>query len=123
MDQQLLMMLKGLQPDELQVIESVTHEMNDTQQKQFIMFYGAKRKDEQTMLLLTVIGFFAIAGIQRFVIGEIGMGIAYLLTAGFCGIGTIIDLINHKKMTFEYNQKQAYEAAAMVNLMSKNKGM
>lgn len=119
MDQQLLLMLKGLQPDELQVIESVTHEMNDAQQKQFIMLYSGKRKDEQTMLILTIVGFFAVAGIQRFVIGEIGMGIAFLFTAGFCGIGTIIDLINHKKMTFEHNQKQAYESAAMVNLMNK----
>lgn len=119
MDQQLLMMLKGLQPDELQVIESVTHDMNESQQKQFISFYGSRRKDEQTMLILTLIGFVAVAGIQRFVIGEIGMGIVYLLTAGFCGIGTIIDVINHKKMTFEHNQKQAYEAAAMVNLMNK----
>ena len=119
MDQQMLMMLKGMQPDELHVIQSVTHEMTDSQQKQFIMFYQGKRKDEQTILLLTIIGFFGFAGIQRFVVGEVGMGIAYFLTAGFCGIGTIIDILNHKKITFEYNQKQAYEAAAMVNIMNK----
>lgn len=117
MDQSLLMMLKGIQPDELQVIDSVTNEMNESQQRQFIMFYQSRRKDEQTMLLLTLIGFFAVAGIQRFVIGEIGMGILFLFTAGFCGIGTIIDAVNHKKMTFTHNQKQAYECAAMVNVM------
>ncbi len=119
MDQQLLMMLKGIQPDELQLINNITREMNADQQRQFIMFYQGRRKDEQTMLILTLVGFFGVAGIQRFVIGEIGMGIAFLFTGGFCAIGTIIDLINHKKMTFEHNQKQAYESAAMVNLMNK----
>ncbi len=119
MDQQLLMMLKGMQADELHVIQSVTHEMNESQQKQFIMFYQGKRKDEQTMLILTVLGFFGFAGIQRFVIGEIGMGIAYFFTAGFCLVGTIIDLVNIKSMTFEFNKKSAYEAATMVSLMNK----
>ena len=119
MDQQLLMMLKGMQPDELHVINSVTHEMSDTGQRQFIAFYQGRRKEEQTILILTLIGFFAVAGLQRFVTGQVGMGIAFFLTGGFCGIGTIIDIINHKKMTFEYNQKQAYEAAAMVNVMNK----
>ena len=53
-DQSLLMMLKGIQPDELEVINSVTNEMNEAQQRQFIMFYQSRRKDEQTMLLLTL---------------------------------------------------------------------
>ena len=113
------MMLRGIQPDELQLIKSVTNEMDEAAQKQFILFYQSRRKEEQTMLLLTIIGFFGIAGIQRFVVGQMGMGILFLFTAGFCGIGTIIDIINHKQMTFEHNQKQAYEAAAMVNLMNR----
>jgi TM2 domain-containing membrane protein YozV len=119
MDQQLLMMLRGIQPDEMQVINSVTHEMNDAEQRQFITFYQGRRKDEQTMLLLTLLGFFGVAGIQRFIIGEIGMGILFFFTGGLCLIGTIVDIINHKRMTFEHNQKQAYECAAMVNIMNR----
>lgn len=119
MDQQLLMMLRGIQPDELQLIKSVTNDMDDAAQKQFMLFYQSRRKDEQTILLLTLIGFFGIAGLQRFVVGEMGMGILYLFTAGFCGIGTIIDIINHKRITFAHNQKQAYESAAMVNMMNR----
>ena len=92
--QQYLMMLPGLQPDELVLLQELSKDMNDSQKQQFFMIYQNKRKDQQTMLLLTAIGFLGVAGIQRFIIGDIGLGIVYLLTLGFCGIGTIIDMIN-----------------------------
>ena len=37
--------------------------------------------------------FFGFLGVHRFMKGDIGMGILYLLTGGLCGIGVIIDLI------------------------------
>lgn len=117
--QQLLMTLPGLQPDELVVIQEITRDMTETQKQQFIMFYKGKRKQQQELLILTLIGFFGVAGIQRFVLGEIGMGILYLLTIGFCGIGTIIDIVNHRSMTAQYNQKEAIESAGMVKMISK----
>jgi len=43
-----------------------------------------------------------------------GLGILYLLTAGICMVGTIIDLVNYKKIAFEYNQKQALEIVSMI---------
>lgn len=42
------------------------------------------------------------------------MGILYFLTGGLCLIGTIIDLVNHKKMALDYNQLQAQQIATMV---------
>jgi TM2 domain-containing membrane protein YozV len=115
--QQLLMMLPGIQPEELITIQQVTKDMTDAQQRQFLVFYQGKRKEQQTLLILTLVGFFGVAGIQRFMIGETGMGVLYLLTIGFCGIGTIIDLINISKMTNEYNLKQAVESANMIKMM------
>jgi hypothetical protein len=46
-----------------------------------------------------------------------GIGVLYLFTVGFCGIGTIIDVVNYKKLTSEYNQKQAFEVANMMRAM------
>ena len=69
------------------------------------------------ILLATIIGFVIVAGIQRFLVGQIGMGLLYLFTAGLCFIGTIIDLINYQDLTFEYNRKMAVEAAAMIKSM------
>ena len=67
------------------------------------------------MILLTaLLGFVGLAGVHRFIVGQIGMGILYLLTAGLCFIGTIVDLINHKKLALEYNQRVARETLMMV---------
>ncbi len=73
----------------------------------FVNGYRARRKDPQNILLLTLLGFILIAGVQRFVTDDFGMGVIYLLTGGLCGIGTIIDLVSYKQIAFKYNQKQA----------------
>jgi hypothetical protein len=46
------------------------------------------------------------------------MGILYFLTGGLCLIGTIIDIVNHKKLSFEYNSKQAQQVAGMMRSFS-----
>ena len=89
-------------------------EMSDDQANTFAMACRVQRRDPQTVLLLTLVGFISIAGIGRFYLGQIGMGIVYFLTGGFCMIGTIMDTINHKKMTFQYNQRKAQEVVSMV---------
>ena len=74
-------------------------------------------KDPQMILLLTLVGFLGFAGIERFVLNQIGMGIVYFLTWGFCGIGIIVDLVNYRKLASEYNQQQAYEVANLMRTM------
>jgi TM2 domain-containing membrane protein YozV len=117
--QQMLMMMPGLQPEELVVLQTVTKEMTEQQKQLFFSLYQGKRKDQQTLLILTLIGFFGIAGVQRFVVGDVVLGIVYFFTLGFCGIGTIIDLVNIKSMAANFNQKQAIETANMVMVMNK----
>lgn len=117
MDQKLLMMLPGLQPDELVNIQNLTKDMNEQQQQQFVLFYSGKRRDEQSLMIMALIGFFGVAGIHRLVTGEVALGILYLFTFGFCGIGTIIDLVNIKRLTSDFNRKKAMEAAQLVGML------
>jgi TM2 domain-containing membrane protein YozV len=117
MERDPLVNLKGMSPDEYSYLRQILTEMNERQSQNFVAFYSTRRKDPQEILLFTLLGFLGIAGIQRFIIGNTGMGILYILTAGLCFIGTIVDIINHKALTFEYNRKAANESALLVKMM------
>lgn len=118
MNSQIFMQLKGVTPAELQFLDQLTQSMSESQAKNFAMLYTSKRKDPQDILLFTLLGFVVVAGVQRFVTGQVGMGVLYLLTFGFCFIGTLIDLINYKSIAQEYNQKVALEAANMSRMIN-----
>lgn len=115
--QQILMILPDLQPEELSFLQEITRNMGDKEKEQFYFVYKSKRKDKTTMLLLAAIGFLGVAGIHRIITGDLLLGILYLFTAGFCFIGTIIDIINITRLTNDYNRKQAAEAAQLMNMM------
>ena len=104
------MSLSGISPEEIGFLQQATATLTENQQKYFFMTYSGKRKSPQDILIFTLIGFFGVAGIQRFVIGQTGMGLLYLFTGGFCGIGTIVDLINNRSLAMEYNKQVAYES-------------
>jgi len=103
--------------EEQMYISSLIKNMDDKQAFQFANVYRSRRKDPQIILLVTLVGFLGLAGIQRFLTDQIGLGILYLLTVGICWIGTIIDLVNYKKIAFEYNQQQANQIAVMIKGM------
>jgi TM2 domain-containing membrane protein YozV len=109
--------LPDLDGDELAYVNMLVAPMTEEQAQQFTMMYRSRRKDPQMILLLTLVGFLGFAGIQRFVLNQIGMGIVYLLTFGFCYIGVIVDLVNYRKLASEYNQQQAYEFANLMRTM------
>jgi TM2 domain-containing membrane protein YozV len=100
--------------EEQMYISSIIKNLDEQKAQQFANIYRARRRDPQVILLVTLVGFLGIAGIQRFLTDQIGLGILYLLTGGICMIGTIIDLVNYKKIAFEYNQKQAAQIAMMI---------
>jgi TM2 domain-containing membrane protein YozV len=110
----LMQLMPTLESDEMLFVQGIVKDLNETQIQQFATVYNSRRKDPQTVLLTAVAGFLGFAGIHRFLLGQIGMGVLMFFTGGFCFIGTIIDLINHKKLAFEANTTIAHQVAAMV---------
>ncbi|MBM3286966.1 MAG: TM2 domain-containing protein [Candidatus Eisenbacteria bacterium] len=106
--------LPELEGDEMVFVAGVIKNMTEDQAAQFSNAYRSRRKDPQTILLVTLLGFIGLAGIQRFVLNQVGMGLLYLFTWGICWIGTIIDLVNYRRLAFEYNQKQSQQLAVML---------
>jgi TM2 domain-containing membrane protein YozV len=109
-----LELMPEIMGEEQMYISSIFKNLDDKQAMQFANIYRVRRKDPQTILLVTLVGFVGIAGIQRFLTDQVGLGILYLLTGGICMIGTIIDLVNYRKIAFDYNQNQANQIAMMV---------
>lgn len=113
----LIIMIPGIEPDELMFVKQVLQEVPADKAQQFIALYNGRRKKPSDVLIGCVLGFIAIAGVQRFMVGQIGMGILYLFTGGLCLVGTIVDTINHKRLAFEFNQKAAFESAAIIKAL------
>jgi len=111
------MALSGISAEELGFLQQATTELNETQQKYFFMIYSGKRKSPQDMLIFSAVGF-CIPGLQRFVLGQIGMGILYFFTAGLCFIGSIVDIVNHRSLALEHNKKMAYESYQLAKMSS-----
>lgn len=106
--------LPEIQGDELLYIQGLLKDVDEDTAGQFANIYRVRRKDPQTVLLLSLLGFLGIAGVQRFYVDQIGMGLLYLFTGGLCLVGTIIDIVSYRSIAFEFNQRQAYEVMTML---------
>lgn len=110
MTQRILELIPGVEGEELLYLNSITKNLTEDQLDTFAAIYTGKRKKAETILMATILGLLGIGGIQRILLDQVGLGILYLLTIGLCYIGTIVDLVNYKRLTFEYNQAAANEA-------------
>ena len=108
--------LPELEETERLYIQDLVEEMSHEQAQLFATAYRGKRKDPHTVLLTAIVGLVAIPGLQRFWLGEIGMGFLYLFTWGLVLVGTITDLVRYKKLAFNYNRRIAQQIAANLQL-------
>src|SRR5258708_37785172 len=88
--------LPELEGTERCFIQDLIEGMSTEQAQPFASAYRGKKKDPHTVLLTTIVGLVAIPGLQRFWLGQIGMGFLYLLTLGLFVVGTIVDLVNQR---------------------------
>lgn len=63
-------------------------------------------KDPTVALCLSLICFLGVSGIDRFYIGDIGLGVGKLITGGGCGIWALIDLFLIMGATKEKNYQK-----------------
>ncbi len=69
--------------------------------EKFSLVSTIELKDPTTLLLVSIS--LGTLGIDRFMLGDTGMGILKLLTAGCCGVLTIVDWFTISKKTKEAN--------------------
>ena len=91
-------------------------DLNDQQKMLFTSQFDSAKKDRNMILILSVL--FGTWGIDRFLIGDIGMGILKLLTLGLCGILWLVDLFLIRGKVDEYNRKKATEILAGIKMTS-----
>lgn len=106
--------LPELSGEEMLYVQALLKDMDDDRARSFAGVYRSRRKDPQVILITALLGLVVVAGIHRFLMGQIGMGLLYLFTAGLCFIGTIVDLVNYQKLAFEHNQRVANEVLTLV---------
>ena len=70
----------------------------------FIMLQAANLKDPTITLIISIVG--GYFGVDRFFIGDTGLGIAKLLTCGGLGIWTIVDWFLIMGRTREVNTQR-----------------
>lgn len=75
--------------------------LNTMDENKFALLSSLELKDPTVMLVVSI--FLGSLGIDRFMLGDTGMGILKLLTGGVCGILTIIDWFSVQKKAKDIN--------------------
>jgi hypothetical protein len=118
MDEKYFYSLPGMDYEEFMMIKQGINGLTEEQQKQFTMIYQSRRRDPQIILFATLAGFLGFAGLQRFLTNQIGLGILFFFTAGLCLVGTIIDLINYKRIAMDYNRSAMFQSQQFAKMMN-----
>ena len=86
---------------EASAIPMIKSRLENLSDDNFLLLQTIELKDPTVSLIVSIL--LGTLGIDRFLIGDIGMGVLKLLTAGLCGILTIIDWFLIMKRTKEKN--------------------
>ncbi len=89
---------KYFEPTAIPIIRQKLENVDDDV---LVTLQATELKDPTTLLLISI--FLGSLGVDRFMIGDTGMGILKLLTCGLCGILTLIDWFTISKKTKQLN--------------------
>ena len=80
----------------------------------FMSQYNSEKKDRTTALILGVV--LGHLGVDRFYLGDSGLGALKLLTLGGCLIWWLIDLFTVSSRADDYNRQKAQDIAAAIKV-------
>ncbi len=86
--------------------------MNDQQKMVFMSQYSSEKKDRTIALVLSLL--LGTVGVDRFYVGDTGIGILKLLTVGGCGILAVVDWFLIMGRADQFNRSKAQEIAAAI---------
>ncbi|AGK96410.1 TM2 domain-containing protein [Clostridium pasteurianum] len=95
---------KYLPNEKLMTVRSRIETLDDSK---LMILQSLDYKDPTVVLILSI--FFGHFGVDRFILGQVGLGIIKLLTFGGLGIWTIIDWFTAMKRTKEKNYNTLLE--------------
>ena len=103
----MMMHSKYFEPYQLSAIRDRLTKLDENK---LMQIEGANLKDPTIMLVVSLVG--GHFGVDRFVLGEVGLGIAKLLTCGGLGIWTVVDwflvLGRTREVNFQRLQRMMY---------------
>jgi TM2 domain-containing membrane protein YozV len=94
--------------------QMMVKDLTDQQKMLFMGQYESVKKDPGTILVLSIL--FGFSGIDRFMLGDMGLGIAKLLTLGGCGIWAMVDWFTAKSRANAYNRAKAQEVYQAIKM-------
>ncbi|MBR2901982.1 MAG: TM2 domain-containing protein [Clostridia bacterium] len=90
--------VKYFEPSAIPIIRT---KLENATEETLLTLQACELKDPTVLLLISI--FLGSFGIDRFMLGDTGMGVLKLLTAGCCGILTIIDWFSITKKVKQKN--------------------
>lgn len=109
LDMYVLSNQKYFTPAQLMQVRQTLENVSD---EQAMAFQGLDYKDPTVMLILSL--FVGYLGIDRILLGDIGLGIVKMLTCGGFGIWTLVDLFIIMDRTRDHNFQKFMMATAML---------
>jgi TM2 domain-containing membrane protein YozV len=106
LDMYLMTNSKFFPSNKIMVIKERLERLDDSK---LTILSSIEYKDPTTLLLVSI--FLGTLGIDRFMLGDTAMGVLKLLTAGLCGILTIVDWFTISNKAKEYNFVKFMELA------------
>ncbi len=85
-------------------ISTIREKLESIPEYKYSVIQSLNYKDPTTLLIISI--FLGYLGIDRFMLGQIGLGVVKLLTFGGCGIWSIVDWCIITKMTKEHNYNE-----------------